>query len=104
MGLFPVSSRPMHVLDTELVNTDWPNVLWRNSPATPSCRPLRSLSRFPSHHSRFQLRAATRRFPGRALKSIQRTLLKDCRFPVASTSRRWMLPTVERGPPVHFSV
>jgi hypothetical protein len=39
-------------------------------------------------------------FPDRATKSIQRNLLRRRRSRTTSTLRRWMLPTVERGPPI----
>jgi hypothetical protein len=105
MGLFPVFGCPVQVLDPKLVNTEWwPNMLWQSSQCMPFRWSSRRFSHFPASQSRYQLRAANRRSPGRALKSIQRASLSGRRVPAASASRRWMLPTVERGPPVHFSV
>jgi hypothetical protein len=48
----------------------------------------------------FQPCATNPQFPDRAIKSIQRNLLRRRRSRTTSTLRRWMLPTVERGPPI----
>jgi hypothetical protein len=105
MGLFPGSGRPMQMLDPEFVGTEWwSNALWQWRPSLHPPRSPRHLSRFPAYPSHYQLRAAIRRSAGRALKSIPRTLLNGRRSSAPSASHRWMLPTVERGPPVHISV
>ena len=106
MGLFRVCGRLGQVLDPELTGTEWwPNVLWPRSLRMQPRRSSRHHPRSPAYQSLYQqLRAASRWSPGRALRSIQRASLSGRGTPAASASRRWMLPTVERGPPVHFSV
>jgi hypothetical protein len=48
-----------------------------------------------------QLRATGPRVPDRATESIRQTPLRLIWCRAASVFRRWMLPTVERGPPGH---
>lgn len=60
---------------------------------------------FPSLSFRLQflhqLRATSSRVPDRASESIRQTPLRRIWCRTASGFRRWMLPTVERGPPGH---
>ena len=107
MGLFRVTGRLGQVLDPGLTGTEWwwPNALWHRSFRIQPRRSSRPHPGSPAYQSLYQqLRAASRRSPGRALRSIQRASLDGSRSPAASARRRWMLPTVERGPPVHLSV
>jgi hypothetical protein len=80
----------------------WPEVPWRRctSPACPS-QILRSPYLFPASPSSSPSppRATSRHTPDRASESIQRTSLTRTSG-TTSILRRWMLPTVERGPPV----
>ena len=83
----------------------WPELMWWPEPS-------------PSPHSRFiphpalsssiqlmhQLRATSSGLLGGASESIRRTPLARRWTATASAFRRWMLPTVERGPPGHSSV
>lgn len=104
MGLFHIAGRLVQLLDSELVGTEWwPDMLCPRHPSL-SFRRSPRLSHFPAYQTPYQLRATIRRSPGRALRSIQRASLDGRRSQAASAARRWMLPTVERGPPVHFSV
>jgi hypothetical protein len=79
----------------------WLTASWRvlmtflrqsNPPLSPSLQPARTFL--------FQPCAINPHSPGRATKSIQRNLLRRRHSRLASGLRRWMLPTVERGPPI----
>jgi hypothetical protein len=80
----------------------WSVASWRMlmtipSPSAPPDLP--SLTQ-PAPRFSFQSRAIDPHFPDRAIKSIQRNLLSSRRSRSTSALRRWMLPTVERGPPI----
>ena len=106
MGLFHRVSRIEQVLDPPCAagaRNEWPSVLWRRN--SWFMLPRQSFPHLsPASPSHFQLRVARVRSPGRALESIRRACLARRRTRTASTYRWWMLPTVERGPPVHISV
>jgi hypothetical protein len=78
----------------------WSDSSWRVhvilcQPKPPDPRFVKPVLRFL-----FQPCATNPQFPDRAIKSIQRNLLRRIRSRTPSTLRRWMLPTVERGPPI----
>ena len=77
----------------------WPDPLWWRT-----ARQQHSTSYPPlSFRLQFlhQLRATWPRVPDRAPESIRQTPLRRIWYRTASGFRRWMLPTVERGPPGH---
>jgi hypothetical protein len=78
----------------------WLGVLWRDP--DPALHPS-ELSRFASPYQtfRFSSQSCAINLPlsDRANQSIQRVSLARTCFSAASALRRWMLPTVERGPP-----
>ena len=82
----------------------WPTLPWRSSALYTQQYALNTLSASNSFRStapRFssQSRATSRRSADRASEGIQRAPLSRIRFSPEITLRRWMLPTVERGPP-----
>jgi hypothetical protein len=79
-------------------------VPWRHTSPTPPCRSHRGFLFFSAPQFRSQHRVATLLPVGRAPQSIQRITLARMSSGAASAFRRWMPPTVERGPPVQFSV
>ena len=107
MGLFPLAgtiSSMLHPLRIGAARSYWPAVLWRRCSAYTqqnhsSELPSRLTTLKPSSPSR-----ATTDTVQRASESIQRTALERTCGSTASVLRRWMLPTVERGPPVQISV
>ena len=78
----------------------WPDPLWWRI----ASRQQHSTS-YPSVSFRqqflHQLRATSPCVPDRAPESIRQTSLRRIWYRTASGFRRWMLPTVERGPPGH---
>ncbi len=78
----------------------WPDPLWWRIASRQQLSPS-----YPSLSFRLQflhqLRATSPRVPDRAPESIQQTPLRRIWYRTASVFRRWMLPTVERGPPGH---
>lgn len=107
MGMFPLAgtiSLMLHPLRISAARSRWPEVLWRRySTHIQECSsfdlPLRLTISRPPFPSR-----ATTDSADRASESIQRIVLGRRRSSTANVLRRWMLPTVERGPPVHISV
>jgi hypothetical protein len=106
MGLFPLAGTisSMHPLRISAARSRWPEVLWRrySSHIQECCSsnlPLRLTISRPSPSPR-----ATTDSADRASESIRRTALERRRSRTASALHRWMLPTVERGPPVPNSV
>ncbi len=81
----------------------WPNHLWQRCTWRMHQRQsIHHLPLFSAFTSLSPIRATLRSFD-RASESIQwRPLLRAGAG--ARALRRWMLPTVERGPPVHISV
>src|SRR4051794_12791016 len=73
---------------------------WRPTP----CCSLSHSSRHYSSRFQSQLRATSDRSLDRASHCIQRTPLLRTTVRCQTTLRRWMLPVVERGPPVTTSV
>jgi hypothetical protein len=81
--------------------SSWSHVPWRDPVATvslPQPADILSLQQIPRFL--FQSCAITRHVPDRATKSIQRNSLRRRCSWTTSMLRRWMLPTVERGPPI----
>jgi len=79
----------------------WSNVPWRAHAAFPRVsKPADSSSLQQLPRFLFQTCAISPHFPDRALKSIQRNFVRRRCSWTTSTLRRWMLPTVERGPPI----
>jgi hypothetical protein len=82
----------------------WPQFEWW--PDAPMCQQS-SLRFHPSSsinpHTLYQFCAVDARSAGRAPESTRRSLLRMWSG-TARAFRRWMLPTVERGPPGHGSV
>jgi len=78
----------------------WPDPLW-----WPIASQQQHSTSFPSLSFRLpflhQLRATSLRAPDRAPESIRQTPLRRIWYRTASVFRRWMPPTVERGPPGH---
>jgi hypothetical protein len=103
MGLFELADVNSLVFDPEWGVAParlWPKLKWW--PTRPLSRQSRSAC--PSLSSSLQFlypRATTTYTAGRASESIRRLPLARR---VASGYRRWMPPTVERGPPGHSSV
>ena len=108
MGFFPfagVISSLLNPLRMGAARCGWPEVLWRRHSSSKHQRQsLVNTCRFPAPRPLFQSRATSLRSPERASQSIQRASLARSRFSTASALRRWMLPTLERGPPVHIGV
>jgi hypothetical protein len=108
MGLFPLaatlsSMRPAPHLRT--ARHWWPSPIWRRCGSNMQCRignPPLQLDPFRPTTSRLQSQfpAISRQAAGRAPQRIQRAPLSGRRSSTAAPLRRWMLPTVERGPPV----
>ena len=93
MGVFPLAGTISSMLNPSRVNAAcgrWPEEFWRRSAlAMHLCRSVPALhlsafSRLTHHRSLSYPRASTPRPAGRAIAAL----------------RRWMLPTVERSPPV----
>src|SRR5215207_5775970 len=83
------------------VRSRWPEVLWRR--CSRSRVPHQSLygsSLLSPPHFQSQPRATSARSPDRAPPIIQRPPLSRRSSGAASAFRRWLLPTVERGPPI----
>jgi hypothetical protein len=108
MGLFPLAaimSSMLNPLRNCVARGRWPQVLWRRCPSSLHwCSTLDDPPRLPTPRPLFHFRATQLHSPDRASQSIQQALLARRRARTASLLCRWMLPTVERGPPVHFSV
>ena len=95
-GTMPLVLNPWIV---GLPRNGWPNLLWRRC----TSRMYQGQSiHHPSQPTAFsslsQIRAMLR-FPYRATQSIQWRPLVRAGVGGARALRRWMLPTVERGPP-----
>jgi hypothetical protein len=110
MGLFPFATSTWSMLNPPRAGAKrsrWPEIPWRlrawqphsyqispsDNPSRPT--PLRPLS---------QARAIAHLFADRASESIQRISLVRKRSRTGTTVRRWMPPTVERGPPATICV
>jgi hypothetical protein len=108
MGSFPLAaimSSMLNPLRNCVARSRWPEVLWRRSPSSLHwCSSFDDPPRLLTPRPLFHFRATKLHSPDRASQSIQQALLARRRSRTASMLRRWMLPTVERGPPVHFSV
>jgi hypothetical protein len=87
-------------LPATIARSVWPDVPWRQ-PMTPlrDYTPSELSLLSPTNRSLFHLCAITQHVPDRATKSILRSLLRRSYSSAVGTLRRWMLPTVERGPP-----
>ena len=108
MGLFPLVATRSPIRPSPHPRTArhwWPNLLWRYCAASmPQCMigdaPLQSAPSRPTFfRPQSQSRANPRQSDHRASQRIQRAPLSRRRSRTASTLRRWMPPTVERGPP-----
>ena len=102
MGLFRIrgTNSMLDPLCRATMHNRWLDVRWRGpTPSLRQSKPPDSASLHKTNRFLFQPRAINPHSPDRAIQSIQRALLR--RRPSSSTSapRRWMLPTVERGPP-----
>lgn len=108
MGFFPfagIISSLLNPLRMGAARCGWPEVLWRrHSSSRHQRQSLVNTCPFPAPRLLFQSRATSLRSPERGSQSIQRASLARSRFSTASALRRWMLPTLERGPPVHIGV
>ena len=108
MGFFPfagIISSLLNPLRMSAARCRWSEVLWRrHTSCSHQRKDLVVTSRFPTPQPHFQSRATSLRSPDRASQSIQRASLSRSRFSAATELHRWMLPTVERGPPVHVRV
>jgi hypothetical protein len=108
MGVSPLaaslSSSPC-LLSSRSARYWWRTLLWRghqsytqqwvSNAGPPSDYSRPNTSSLPS-----QIRATSRRSADRASQCIQRAPLSRKHFSPRTTLRRWMLPLVERGPPV----
>ena len=108
MGSFPFAGTISSMLNPSHVNAAcgrWPEVFWRRSAlAMHHCRSVPALQlsvffRLTHLRSLSHPRASTPRPAGRAAGWGERTLLPHRRTSATAALRRWMLPTVERGPP-----
>jgi hypothetical protein len=106
MGLFPLAGTisSMNPLRMSAARSRWPEFLWRRyssyiQECCSSNLPLRLTTSRP-----YQSPRATTESADRASESIRLTALERRRSRTASALHRWMLPTVERGPPVPISV
>jgi hypothetical protein len=80
----------------------WPELKWWPDGAPAQQPRLNSHLSLPLHsHLSHQPCAAGSRFSDRAPQSIRQNLLRRTWCWTVSSFRRWMLPTVERGPPGH---
>jgi hypothetical protein len=108
MGLFPLAgaiSLMLHPLRIGAARSRWPEVLWRRySSHTQECDSSYLPLRLTTSRPPFPATRANTDSGDRATESIQRTALARRRSTTTRVLRRWMLPTVERGPPVHISV
>jgi hypothetical protein len=108
MGFFPLAGTIWSILNplrVKAAGSRWPVVLWRRSfQYIQQVDPTDNPSRLTVSRPLFQSRATSNHSADRASESIQRAALRRRHSRTASTLRRWMLPTVERGPPVHISV
>ena len=109
MGLFPLAVTPSPIRPSPHFRTArycWPNLLWRHYAANIRQHmngngPLQSApSRPATSRPQSQFRAIFRQSAHRASQCIQLAPLSRRRSSTATTLRRWMRPTVERGPPV----
>jgi len=108
MGLFPFAGTISSMLNPSRVNAAcgrWPESFWRRSAlAMHLCRSVPSLqlsvfSRLTHLRSLSHPRASNRRPAGRAAGYGQWASLSHRRASATAALRRWMFPTVERGPP-----
>jgi hypothetical protein len=108
MGLFPLAATMSSILNPlrqYVARGRWPEVLWRRRASSMhQCSPIDNSPQLVATWPLPQSRATTIHLSDRAPLSIQRAALTDRRSRIAAALRRWMLPTVERGPPVHISV
>ena len=107
MGLFRFAGMSAVAVDPHRGGSGrlWPELMWwpepwPHQPSRLYRRPSLSSSLQPIQ----QLRVTGSRVVGHALESIRRSRLTRSWTAVARAFRRWMLPTVERGPPGHSSV
>ena len=105
MGLFQfigVSSWSSNLQRGTAPGRLWPELKWcLDGPAAQQHR--LNFHPFLTLHSQFfyQLCATDSRLSDRAPESIRQNLLRRTWGRIATAFRRWMLPTVERGPPGH---
>ena len=90
----------LHPLPAAIVRSLWPGVPWRQ-PMTPQHdhTPADLSLLLPTNRFLYQSCAIAQHAPDRATESIQRGPLRRSYSSAVATLRRWMLPTVERGPP-----
>jgi hypothetical protein len=87
-------------LPAAIALSSWPDVRWRQAMTRQHDHTPAELSLLlPTNRSLFQPCAIPQYAPDRATESIQRGLLRRSYSSAVGTLRRWMLPTVERGPP-----
>jgi hypothetical protein len=107
MGLFPLAATIS--MDSpprwRMAREWWRNLFWR--PPTTIVQPNLTQYAVPPDPSRLlcseshsQFRAIPQQPRDRASQCIQRAPLSRRSTRIATTLRRWMLPIVERGPPV----
>jgi hypothetical protein len=108
MGLFPLAatiSSMLNPLRAIATRSRWPEAPWRPSDSYMHQRTLpHGPSRSAAPRSLFQSRAITSQSLHRASQSIQRDSFRRKCSQAGTTLRRWMLPTVERGPPATLCV
>ena len=108
MGFFPLAGTISSMLDwlrMSAVRSRWPEVLWpRYFQYFRPCVSSDTPPRFSPSRTQNQHRATNGHLAARAFESIRRNALERRHSSTASVLRRWMPPTVERGPPVHISV
>jgi hypothetical protein len=101
MGLFRfagTTSSKSNLLLTGGTPNRWRHVAWWRASVMHQRQSQNPASLLPLSQSLFPIRATNLHTRDRASQSIQRTWL--ARKHSTSTFHRWMLPTVERGPPV----
>jgi hypothetical protein len=108
MGLFPFAatiSSMLNPLRAMVTRSRWPEVPWRPGYSYEDLRrsPTNPPRAIPSRLLT-QARAIESSVPDRASESIQRSSLSRRHSRTGSALRRWMLPTVERGPPATICV